>query len=385
MAYEFNRDVLDDSLQAFNTAISEIEGFAATTSGILAGAYEPIELPDSLDVQLEDATTILDTYQVAFEPRDINPILWPTELLTREPLAVDFGEATYEDVSTQVWKENVWIFSQEAQDIKTAIDNAIVSGNPEFFDGWQDAIFQMDEERNLKNLTDALSIVSAATGARGFRKSNSRTDADRRVLIRDYTWERTQQSRKIVQLLTEHARTFVQFAMEKGIAFEAMSVGFTEFYDKIFLDAKKVAVELYAARLNAEIAKFEGLVKQEMFKLDWQKGQIELLAVKASTEIDQIRANIEQNKQENQPLRDYLETLRTLVARYNAEVALLQVQVADSKAAVDSANERSSIAGRTFAATLGHTMAGLSASAKSAGEALKIATAAEFKITNTTT
>jgi len=202
-------------------------------------------------------------------------------------------QAQYEDISVQTHLNYVWTTDGSTQ-VKDAIWNIIYNNGIGISQALQDSLFNADRERKLLALNDALTLIAARTGGKGFRKPTSVTAAQENEAILKYQFDLENQSREITKLMEEHARTNMQFATQQGIAFETFHADFANKYDAMFLSMKKTAIELYVSKINAEIAAYEAYVKGLIQKVELAKAEAQYFSTVGNVLLDKYKADIQQ-------------------------------------------------------------------------------------------
>jgi len=201
--------------------------------------------------------------------------------------------ATYRDLSTETYNNYVWDTEGETK-IFDGIWNIINNQGVGLSQSLQDSIFNADRERKLLILNDTLTLINAQTGSRGFRRATSITGSQQNEVILKYQYDLENQSREITKLMEEHARTNLQFALEKGISFEAFHADFATNFNNLFLEMKKTAVQLYVSEIQAEVAVFEATVKGLVQKVELAKAEVSYFSTVGNVLIEKYKADIDQ-------------------------------------------------------------------------------------------
>jgi len=155
--------------------------------------------------------------------------------------------------------------------ISASIQNALLNGGSAISATYQTAIFNTDSERKLQTLNDALLIVAAKTGGRGFRKPTSVTAAQENELILKYQYDLENQSREITKLIEEHMRTNWQSAVQQGIALENLHIDFALKYADMFNKSIEYIIRAYEADVRAYLSNLDATIKKITAKADLSK------------------------------------------------------------------------------------------------------------------
>lgn len=189
---------------------------------------------------------------------------------------------------------HVWA-AQQMADLQTAIFSAIGNGGIGISDALQTAMFNSDRERKIQALNDSLTAVSAGFGARGFRLPNSMLTGARNEIIQKYQFDLENQSREILKLIEEHARTNWQFCIQNGIDSEKFHAGFTNQYDQMFIEMIKANLERYRLELSAELDKYKANLEAIRQQLEVHKLKIEAGNIGTDAVVKKLRIDLDRN------------------------------------------------------------------------------------------
>lgn len=205
----------------------------------------------------------------------------------------DDSDIIFTNLTTAAHNTYVWTSEGDIK-VKDAIWDIVYNQGVGLSQELQDAIFNADRERKLSTLNDALILVAAQTGARGFKRHNSMTAAAQNELILKYQYDLENQSREITKLMEEHARTNIQFAIQQGISVENFHADFANKYDLLFIEMAKASVELYTAQIEARIKSYEATIRGMIQQLELYKVEADYFKTIAGVMLDKYRIDVEQ-------------------------------------------------------------------------------------------
>lgn len=203
-------------------------------------------------------------------------------------------QATYEDLTSTLvaHKDHVWE-AEEAQYIWDQIRASFVSGGIGLTQSLQNAIFNTDRERKLQVLNDSLQAVTARLGSRGFNIPNNMLTGPRNEIIQKYQFDYDNQSREIVKLMEEHARTNWQFCVDKGIGLEQFHADFTNKYDVLFIEMIKASLDKYRIAVEVELNAFRTKLESINAILQTAKLRIDASATGLNAEIEKAKLEVD--------------------------------------------------------------------------------------------
>ena len=119
----------------------------------------------------------------------------------------------------------------------------------------QSALFQQGAQRRSQILRDRLSAANAATGALGFTYANFATTAERIAAQQDYSFGLDEVENRLVQMISDWAKTQFQFALARQIDAHASDVDFNIRY-------AGALAQVYAETAKYELGKFSASVER---------------------------------------------------------------------------------------------------------------------------
>ncbi|CAB4174821.1 hypothetical protein UFOVP1138_33 [uncultured Caudovirales phage] len=378
MAYDFDAYFLQELQHTMETAIRQLALYKSIQAPDLSGLnmeYEPLdasEKPDNLSSMLNDVATYIEASYHSLNSKPKWNTDWPIDISFKE-LTADIASISYNPIGVVSYQERIW---DETTDFTQAITSAIENGEVAFWDNWCIAAYAQDNLRALQALSDAMDMAGASIGAKGFRKPNSRVKQEQHQLIEKYQMNREDKNLGIMKKLVEQAREYMQTALEFGSSLEKIHIEFTSSYNSFLVKAKQQAVEVYKLRIAAEIQKFEGIVKEALYAVEWQFSYVKQEVEKIDNIMKTYKADVMHNKGTNEKVEYYISAYNEFVKLYNARMGIIKAQIANKVEEIKYNVGKLELSLKQYNKSLGETLNGLSSTIGSASVAMTAANTA---------
>lgn len=203
-----------------------------------------------------------------FDPKDISggfPVYQPV-------VEIDW-QGLYDALITN--KSRVWE-SAEMDNLIATMQGLILGDDAWLTETYQTNIFDKDRDRRRQILDDSLRLITSRYAARKFRVPTSMLGAQENEALLKYQYDNTNESRELGSKVIDAAKSFQQFAMEKGLSYEQINMGFTQAYNAALLEPIKLKVETYMKQVETAATVFLAKVKAIMVRIDAEKASWEL-------------------------------------------------------------------------------------------------------------
>lgn len=384
MAYDFDIAFLDNLQTRLERVISTyklIEGISPPGSQGIE-EYVPLfgsEKPQSLTDKLVAVEAFITAQYKELEKKPTYNQSWPVDIAFAQLLS-EISSIEYTPVPVVLHTDNQWLLTDTALGITQELEKVVQDGEISFWADWQSAQYAKDDGRNIQAVRDAMDRAGSAIGSRGFRKPTSRLKALQSEAIYKYQASREEKNIGIMGMVASHAQEAMSAGIAAGSALEDICQGFTSGYNSLIVKAKRQAVELYKARLEAEVLKHAGLVKEARYPVEWQVGYARQELDRISGIIETFKADVQHNLITNEKTKYYLSAHDAFVSTYNQSVRLIKTQVNNKAVEVETNIEKTRLASERYYSSLSTTLTGLSNINSAATTAMAAANASQITV-----